>query len=52
MARESIQYSKLRARTRLVTDTTKQFGRALSSASRQRATDKKGLNLKGLIVEM
>jgi hypothetical protein len=45
MAREVSQYSKFRARTRLVTDTTKQFGRSVSSALGQRASDKQGLNL-------
>ena len=45
MAKDAIQYSKLRARTELVTDTTKQFGHSLFLASKQRATGGQGVNL-------
>jgi hypothetical protein len=45
MAREASQYSKLRARTGLVTDTTKQFGRSILRASKQRSSDRQGVNL-------
>ena len=45
MAREAIQYSKVRARTRLVTDTAKQMGNSLFLASKQRSSGKQGVNL-------
>ncbi len=45
MARDVSQYSKLRARTRLVTDTTKQFGHSLFWSSKQRASGRQGVNL-------
>ena len=45
MAREASQYSKLRARTELVTDTTRQFGRSLFWASKQRSSARRGVNL-------
>lgn len=47
MVSDANQYSKVRARTRLITDTAKQFSRSLYWASKQRSSDQRGVNLVG-----
>ena len=47
MARNISQYSKTSARSRLVTETTKQLGRSLFWATKQRSSEKQGVNVVG-----
>jgi glycosyltransferase involved in cell wall biosynthesis len=45
MSKESSQYNKFKARSRLVTETTKQLGSSLYWATKQRTSEKQGVNL-------